>query len=72
MCTAFITEEQGITLGKVPGIGSVLAHVNQPAVAVVAEAGGDTLGYDTAFRVFTQVHHLGACIRLLVVIGYCH
>ena len=56
-------------LGEVTGIGCVLTHMHQSTITVIAHPGRNTLRYNTAAGIFTQVHHLGACIGLLMVIG---
>ena len=47
-------------------------HAHQAAVSVLPMPGGDALGNDLAAGVAADVNHLGAGIRLLVVVGQRH
>jgi hypothetical protein len=46
--------------------------MHQSAVTVIAEAGRNTLGHDPALGMLSEMHHFGAGIGLLVIIGHCN
>ena len=70
--TAFIAEQQTVALAVIAGIFRLVTHFDESAVSVLAVTCGDTLGDNTAARVFADMNHLGSCIGLLVVIGHSH
>ena len=67
--TAFIAQEERVALAVVAGVLGVKTHLDESAVRVLAMSGGDTFGDDARAGVLTDVDHLRACVRLLVVIG---
>ena len=69
---AFVAQQQRIALGKIPRVGRALLNFHQPAITVLAVPGRDALGNDRAARVLADVHHLGAGIGLLVIVGQRH
>src|SRR5262245_20036815 len=72
MRAAFITEQQGITLRVVARSGGPFHDLHQAAIGILSVPRRDPLGDDGALRVLTDMYHLGAGIRLLVVISQRH
>src|SRR6266851_8346633 len=69
---ALVTHEQGVALRVVAAVLRVLADLHEAAVGVLAVAGGNALGHDRGARVLPDVDHLGAGVRLLMVVGDGH
>src|SRR3972149_82258 len=67
--TALVADQQRIALCVVARPTGALEDLDQPAVGVLAVTRGDALGDDRALRVLADVDHLGARVRLLVVVG---
>ena len=71
MGAAGIAHQQGITLRIVAGVVCVFAYLDQAAVGILRFSRGDALGDDGAAGVPAEMDHLGAGVRLLVVVGDC-
>ena len=69
---AGLPDEHGVALAEVAGALGLRLHLHQAAVAVGAVAGADALADDGALGVAADVHHLGAGIGLLLVVGEGH
>ena len=69
MCTTFLTNQHGITLGVVACILSSWCDSHQATVGILPLHGGDPFGNDLAARILANMNHLGAGIGLLVVTG---
>ena len=69
---ALLAQQQRIALGMVARAIGALEHLHQPPVGLLPVAGRDALGDDGALRVPADMHHLGAGVRLLVVVGQRH
>ena len=72
MRPAAVADQHGVALGVVAGAVGLRQHLDQPAVAVVALAGGDSLGHDRASGVLPDVDHLGAGVGLLLLVDDRH
>eukprot|EP00882_Tetradesmus_deserticola_P020331 GHRQ01021952.1.p1 GENE.GHRQ01021952.1~~GHRQ01021952.1.p1 ORF type:complete len:141 (+),score=0.86 GHRQ01021952.1:984-1406(+) len=72
-CTYWSTPDHPLSLRRPSLAGTrVLPHLHQAAVRVHALPGADALGHNAAARVLAHVHHLGACVCLLHVVGERH
>src|SRR5690606_30758577 len=72
MRATLVADEQRITLLEVPCMFRALEDLHFTAIAVLAVPGGNALGNDRAAGVPADVNHLGASIRLLIIVGQCH
>src|SRR5262249_41736302 len=66
---AFRADEQRVALGVIARVLSLRVRADQAAIGVLRDAGTDAFGDDARAGVFAQVHHLGAGVGLLVVVG---
>src|SRR5574337_2179832 len=69
MRAALIAEQQRIALRVVPGAGRPLHDLDQSTITVLPMAGRDSFRDDGASGVLTDMDHLGAGVRLLVMVG---
>ena len=69
---ALVAQQQRVALRVVPGPGRPLEDLHQPAIGVLAVAGGDALRDDGAPGVLPDVDHLGAGVGLLIVVRQRH
>ena len=72
VCTAFVTQQERITLTVVTRIVSLRANAYQATVGVLAPSGRNPFTNDSRTGVLSDVDHLRTRIGLLVVIGYSH
>src|SRR5690606_37907444 len=70
--SALVAYEHGIALRVVACAVRLRHDLHLAAIAVLPLAGGDSLGHDVRLRVATDVNHLGARVRLLLVVRYGH
>ncbi len=66
---ALVADQQGIALRIISRPGRALHDGDLAAIGVLAVARGDAFRHDGASRVFADVDHLRAGVRLLVIIG---
>mmetsp|Transcript_18800 Transcript_18800/g.52716 ORF Transcript_18800/g.52716 Transcript_18800/m.52716 type:complete len:373 (-) Transcript_18800:1052-2170(-) len=69
-CT--VADEHGVALGEVAGALGVWLDLHQTPVHVAGVACADALAHDAAAGVGPYMHHLSACVRLLVVVCQGH
>ena len=69
VCAALIAQEERVALAVVAGVLGMKTHLDESAVRILAMSGGDTFGDDARAGVLTDVDHLRARVRLLVVIS---
>jgi len=70
--TALITQQQRVALGIVASPLCTLEDLNRTPIGVLTVARGNTFRHDRAARVLPNVDHLGARVRLLVVVRKRH
>ena len=70
MRTAFVAEQQGVTLTVITCTGSFLRHTNQSPVGILRMSGRDTFTDDGTAGVLTQMNHLRTRVRLLMIVGH--
>ena len=68
--SAMVAQEKAVALRVVARILCRGSDGNQATVAVLATTCGDTLGDNRAAGVASEMDHLRAGVRLLVVVGY--
>jgi hypothetical protein len=64
-----ITNKEGVALRIIASIFSLAIHFDETSIGIVAFSGRNTLGNDQTACVLTLMDHLGAGIRLLVIVG---
>ena len=69
MRAAVAANQQAVALRIVARILGLGVHRDQPAIGILRMTGRDPLGDNAGFRVPAQMHHLGAGIGLLVIVG---
>src|SRR5688572_27337449 len=69
MSTALIAKQQRVALGVITRFGSTFHDFYQSPISVLPVSRGDALRNDRALGIFPDVDHLGAGIRLLVIVG---
>ena len=67
-----LADEHGIALAEVARARCLGHHAHQTTVGIAAASGADALADDGALGVPADVDHLGAGIRLLLVVGQRH
>ena len=72
MRPALVANQKAVALGVVAGIVCSGEHLDKAPVAVLAASRRNTLAYDAAAGILSDVYHLGAGVRLLEVVGDCH
>ena len=72
MRSALVANQKAVALGVVAGIVCARKHLYKAPVAVLAASRRNTLAYDAAAGILSDVYHLGAGVRLLEVVGDCH
>ena len=72
MGSAFIAQQQRITLRIIPGILTTFHHLHLAPVGIAAVSGRNPLGNNPTAGIVADVYHLRTRIRLLVVVGYRH
>src|SRR5687768_13401275 len=70
--STFVSNQHGVALRIITRPGRGRRNSDQSAVAVVRMARRDTLANYGAARIFSDVDHFGASIRLLIMIGDSH
>src|SRR5690606_22494894 len=65
---ATIAKEQRAALREVTGVRRFRQDLHEPAIAILAVAGGDAFGDDRAARVRADVNHLRPGVSLLIVV----
>src|SRR5690606_25073414 len=65
---ATIAHEQRVALREVTGVRRFRQDLHEPAIAILAVAGGDAFGDDRAARVRADVNHLRPGVSLLIVV----
>ena len=63
------TNQQTVALGIVAAVFGFGVHGHQPPIGVLRPPGTDPFGHDALFSPFAQMHHFGAGIGLLGVVG---
>ena len=72
MRTALITQQQRVALTIVTRIIRLLSYTHQATVRVLTMSGRNTFADNRTASILTQMNHLRARIRLLVVIRHRH
>ena len=72
MCTAFISQQERVTLAIITGIIRFLGHTYQPTIGVLTMSGGDTFTYNRTAGVLAQMNHFRSGISLLIVVRYSY
>ena len=72
MRTAFISQQQRVTLAIITGIIRFLSHTYQPTIGVLTMPGGDTFTYNRTAGILAQMNHLRPGICLLIVVRYSY
>ena len=67
---AVVAQEKAVALRVVARILCRGCYGDQSALAVLATTGGDTLGDDRAAGIASEMNHLRAGVRLLIVVGH--
>src|SRR5262245_28376396 len=72
VCAALVSYQQGVQLGIVACRGGALENLLRTAVGVLTMPCRDAFRHDGAARVLSDVDHLRAGVRLLVIVckGY--
>ena len=69
MRAALIANQQTITLGIVAAFLGFRVHRHQTTICVLGFARRNPLGHNARLSALAQMHHLGARVRLLHIIG---
>ena len=69
MCTAFVPDQQAVTLRVVAAAFGFGVHGHQSTIGVLRNAGRYPFGHNPRFCVFAKMHHFRARIGLLVIVG---
>ena len=72
MSATLVPKQQRVTLRIITRAGSALHDFHEASIGILSVSRRDPLRKDGAFGVFSDVDHLGARIRLLVVVGERH
>src|SRR5665647_1433318 len=69
VCSAIMAKKQRVALRKIACAFCLAQYLDQAPVTVLPEACRDAFGDDCTPGIFSYMHHLGAGVCLLVVIG---
>ena len=67
--TTFVADQHGVALRIITRPCGGRRNSDEPAVAVIRMPGRDTLADNRAARVFSDMDHFGAGVRLLIIVG---
>ena len=70
--TAFVAYQKAVALRIIAGVLGVFGDFHKTAIRVLTLAQRNALADDCGASVFADVNHLGAGVRLLVIVGNSH